>query len=340
MPKLETALDTVTLDAVIGRMLGDLPTFLRENWRKRPFYSQGADAAGAIQYGIEQFLTDMVATQPVPYIAVRAKNGQRVFSTHKTAEELRTAVQDGGVCSMKTSKLWHMEMPESWSDMRGLFASLCRAVAMIYMSPPRSEDVDIFLAGPDSCLGTHFDTTDVFTLQLFGERKWLYEDKLSLEGILELGRDPSWNPAKEIGFREPTREVTLRPGDALYVPGYSVHRVTGVTWSVSLSLGLRAFNEIDVLEHLLENIRLKRYMSYPPFPGFPESLDPEHAEAKMELMRRVRALLTQMEGLALAFLLTPLSLPPHLGGQRPQTATEDVLGMFRSGFATEEAPNS
>jgi ribosomal protein L16 Arg81 hydroxylase len=321
-------------------MLGEVSTFFREYWHRKPLYAPAADPTHAIQYGTEQFLMDMVVTQPAPYVAVRAHEGKRVFSTHDTAEALRAAVSDGSVCSMKISKIWHRDLPGSWIPLRSLFANLCRAAAMVYMSSPRSEDVDIFLAGPESCLGSHFDTTDVFTLQLVGERRWVVEERLSLERSLEVGRDPSWNPAKEIDFQGPTWEVTLRPGDALYVPAFSVHRVTGVSWSISLSLGLRAFNELDIVEHLLEQLRLTRYMSYPPTAGAPESLAAEHAEEKLELMRKVRAVLSQVEGLVLAYLMSPLRLPRHLKDPDLAAPDEDVLGMFRSGFAVEEAPNS
>ena len=102
-------------------------------------------------------------------------------------------------------------------------------------------------------------------------------------------------------------------GDALYVPAYAIHRVVGVSWAVSLSMGLRVYNEIDVVEHLLGLIRQSSYMRYPPLPAFPETMDVEHAAAKSEMLRRVRALLAEVEGVALASLLQPTQLPDHSG---------------------------
>ena len=305
------------LDAIIGCMLGDIPTFVREHWHRKPQLVPRADPDHLLGYSVEQFLADLVATQPAPYGAVRIRDGKRFDSFHATPEALRDEVGDGSVCAIKMSRAWHGPMPASWASMRGLYGSLCRAAASLYMSPRRSEDVDLFLAGPDSCLGTHFDTTDVFTLQLSGERRWTVEEAFSLEGILDVGRDPGWYPTCEIDFPGPTREIVLRAGDALYVPAYTVHRVTGVSWAVSLSLGLRAFNEIDVVEHLLENLRSSHYMRYPPFAGVPESLEAEHARAKLELMQRVRALLGQLEGLALGYLMSPMHLPAVYDPPRP-----------------------
>ena len=80
-------------------------------------------------------------------------------------------------------------MPGGWPEFRRLFGSPRRAAAMYYMTPARSEDVDLFVAGPGSCLGTHFDRTEVFNLQLCGERRWIFEERRSLEGILQIGRN-------------------------------------------------------------------------------------------------------------------------------------------------------
>jgi hypothetical protein len=116
--------------------------------------------------------------------------------------------------------------------------------------------------------------------------------------------------------------------------------VTGVSWSVSLSLGLRAFNEIDVVEHLLERLRLSSYLKYPPFAGAPEALEAEHAEAKLELMQRVRTLLQQVEGLAVAFLLAPLRLPPALNAAGRTTDTAPAPDAASAAEPLQERANS
>jgi ribosomal protein L16 Arg81 hydroxylase len=301
--------NSIDLDALVDRMLGDNATFFQQYWRKRPFFAPAAGLDCIDAYGINNFLADMVRTQHSPFVAVKAKNGERVFSKHHTAEALRNKVRGGAVSSMKISKTWHHTMPDSWLWMRGLFVSLCRAVAMFYMNPARSEDVDVFLAGPQSSLGAHFDMTDVFTLQLFGERRWIIDEEVQLENVRSQVRDPNWSSDHELNFQSSTREFVLRPGDALYVPAYAVHRVMGVNWSVSLSLGLRTFNEIDIVEHLLERIHLARYMELGPVASLPDTLGDEHAEAKLEVVRRVRALLAQIEGATVAAMLKPLTLP-------------------------------
>jgi ribosomal protein L16 Arg81 hydroxylase len=308
-------MDQATLDSVIAKTLGrDTKKFVEDYWGRRPLYVPGAGIDCAGLYGIDDFLADMVATQTAPYAAVSVKDGDRIFSLHPTPEELRTAIGKGGVASMKISRQWHRRnLPEGWLWMRALFGSLCRSLAMVYLSSGKIEDVDIFLAGPTSALGRHYDMTHVFTIQVLGERKWVFEEEVRLKQILAGRRDPRWNPAKEADFQGPIKEVILRPGDAFYVPAYAVHQVTGVTWSVSLSLGLRAFNEIDFLSHLLDLVQLTKYAELEPLPSVPEAAGAPHVQAKMELVKRVRALLKQLESATVGSALGPLRLPATLG---------------------------
>jgi ribosomal protein L16 Arg81 hydroxylase len=318
-------------------MLGDIPTFMRNYWRTRPYFAPGAAAGFGLSYSEQQYLKDLVASQRPPYLSVSSRDGTRIFGTHDTAEDLRASLLAGAVSAIKASRTWHGPAPDSWQWMKLLFGSLCRAVAMLYMSPQYSEDVDIFLAGPQSGLGTHFDTTDVFTIQIEGQRKWTVEDHADVRSVLQLTTRPDWYPAKEIGFQGSTREITLQAGDALYVPAYCVHRVTGISWSVSVAMGLRAFNEIDVVEHLLETIRLQHFAEYPPLRSESESSGDAQADAKSELIERVRALLSRVEMAAFGAVLSPLKLPADFQGGIQEPSSE-VPGPYRSGFAIRNEP--
>lgn len=183
--------------------------------------------------------------------------------------------------------------------MRTLFDSLRDKVCMTCLDPSRTEDTDLFFAGPQSEIGAHFDATHVFTLQLFGARAWTIEQDVRLEERL---RTTDRGRGREARLGEPTISVTLRAGDALYVPAYAVHRVTGVDWSVALSFGLRCFNEIDVVSHLLER---SPFTLAPPVPTAPASQIDAHAMAKITLARRLRALVAQLEADADALTLGP-----------------------------------
>ena len=294
---------------------GSSASFLAEYWRRKPLHAPAAAPEFAGSYGIEEFFEDTVATKPSPYNAVGIHNGRRDFSQHSTVDGLRASVAGGRVASIKLSKLWHRpDAPARWAPFRALFGSLCRAVSMLYMNSARSEDVDLFFAGPRTQLGTHFDITDGFTVQLVGERVWTVDQEPQIGDVLGRARDPDWHPANEVPFSGRTREVTLQAGDALYVPAYSVHRVTSTGWSLSLGLGVRSFNEIDFVEHLLEMIRNTRYAEYP-------RSRVSRSERRVARGREARAraarplVLEEIEIATVGATLAPLDLPPTLGGE-------------------------
>lgn len=331
------AYDEVWADAVIGRALGSYDSFVADNWRRSGRLARSAAAGRLPEYDVDDYLRDLIATHGAPYFSVSVHDGARYFGKHESEETLRAAIDEGGVSAMKISRYWHGDCPEAWTWMRTLFGALCRRIAMVYLSPQRSEDVDLFLAGPSSGLGRHFDSTDVFTFQLYGERKWTFDALPDVERVLAVTAERDWYPAKEIDFQGDTVEVTVRPGDALYVPAYCVHEVSGVTWSVALSLGLRAYNEIDIIEHLLERIRRTKFHHYGPLPAFPESAGDSSYNAKLETLAKVRAVMTTIEAATLAMLVNPPALPGDFG-LSPGEAEPGMSGVFRSGFALTTNP--
>src|SRR4051794_36671263 len=124
MPTPAPPTDPAALDLLVTRMLGNRSTFFRRHWRTRPYFAPAVGGDWADSYDVEDFLADMVATQPSPYLAVSARGGKRLFSRHDTPEGLRDAVGDGAVSAMKASRSWHGAMPQSWAWMRALFGSL------------------------------------------------------------------------------------------------------------------------------------------------------------------------------------------------------------------------
>jgi ribosomal protein L16 Arg81 hydroxylase len=310
-------LDQPAIDGIVERVLSRAD-FFAEYWGKRPIHVPGAALDCVGLYGTDDFLHDLASCQPSPYLLIGVRDGERDYSHPTTTEQLRSGVENGAVAPMRISRTWHEpDAPANWDWMRALFGSLCRAASMIYMSPPRSENVDLFLAGPRSHLGVHYDSSHTFTLQLSGERKWVVEESFSLEERLAATRHPEYSVNDDLSFEGATVEFTLRAGDVLYVPAYCIHGVSGVSWSVSLGLGLRAFNEIDFLAHLLETIERTKYLEYPPVESLPESAGERHVQAKMELLKRVRALLKQLEMAAVGKVMAPLNLPATLAPLDP-----------------------
>jgi Cupin superfamily protein len=127
----------------------------------------------------------------------------------------------------------HESLPE--------LGALCRAVEKvfsghfqtnIYLSPPAAQG-----------FGTHFDSHDVFVLQVAGSKVWTLYDTL-----IELPlHGQAFDKAKHQPG-PPTREVTIRAGDLFYCPRGLFHsaRSTAET-SLHITLGLIGKTWADVM---------------------------------------------------------------------------------------------
>ncbi|GAA2715446.1 cupin domain-containing protein [Actinoplanes palleronii] len=113
--------------------------------------------------------------------------------------------------------------------------------ANAYLSPPSSQGFD-----------THYDTHDVFVLQVEGAKRWRVHPPV-LPDPLE--RQPWGGRADEVGATaegEPLLDVELLPGDALYLPRGWLHSArTGSGRSLHLTVGVRALTRFDLVEELL-----------------------------------------------------------------------------------------
>jgi lysine-specific demethylase/histidyl-hydroxylase NO66 len=100
-------------------------------------------------------------------------------------------------------------------------------------------------------LPVHHDTHDVFCLQVAGDKRWLV-----YEPVLELPlKDQRY--ARELGAPgEPVLDVTLRPGDMLYLPrGWLHEALTSDSDSLHLTVGVTAYTWLDALKAALEDCR-------------------------------------------------------------------------------------
>jgi JmjC domain len=127
----------------------------------------------------------------------------------------------------------HESLPE--------LAALCRAMekafsahfqSNIYLSPPQAQG-----------FGTHFDSHDVFVLQVAGSKVWtLYDTAIELplhgQGFDKAAHQPG----------PPTREIVLRAGDLFYCPRGLFHSARATEEiSLHITLGLIGKTWADVI---------------------------------------------------------------------------------------------
>jgi 50S ribosomal protein L16 3-hydroxylase len=102
-----------------------------------------------------------------------------------------------------------------------------------FVPDARLDDLMISYATDGGGVGPHFDSYDVFLLQVHGKRRW----RISAQRDLTL--QPGL-PLKVLQHFEPDEEWVLEPGDMLYLPPHIAHDGVAVGECMTCSIGFRA----------------------------------------------------------------------------------------------------
>jgi len=141
--------------------------------------------------------------------------------------------------------------------------------------------------------GWHYDAEDVFLIQTAGSKKyWLRKNTVHPWPLLETMPVDLHYEAE----RTPTMEVTLRAGDWLYIPFGYWHTTAAQEMSMSLSVGVRSFAAIDLLELmrplLVESLRWRQRL--PLTGGIGEMLESERAATLKPIFKDLGADLAKL----------------------------------------------
>jgi ribosomal protein L16 Arg81 hydroxylase len=134
----------------------------------------------------------------------------------------------------------HERVPALWA--------LCRALAQEFSA---AFQVNAYLTPRNAQgLSAHYDTHDVFVLQIHGEKQWrLYE----AAEILPVPTLPYRR--EELSSRTPTEEVTLKAGDLLYIPRGIVHEASSKDrTSLHLTVGILSITWGEVIISAIESV--------------------------------------------------------------------------------------
>jgi Cupin superfamily protein len=98
-------------------------------------------------------------------------------------------------------------------------------------------------------LPVHHDTHDVFSLQVAGEKRWLV-----YEPALELPLKDQRYDSERGAPGKPVEDVTLRPGDTLYLPRGWLHKaMTSSSDSLHITVGVNVYTWLDAFKAALED---------------------------------------------------------------------------------------
>ena len=113
-----------------------------------------------------------------------------------------------------------------------------------FVPDARLDDLMISYATDGGGVGPHFDSYDVFLLQVSGRRRWRISSQTSLELIPDM-------PLKILADFNAEQEWVLEPGDMLYLPPQYAHDGIAEGECMTCSIGFRAPAYRELAGHFL-----------------------------------------------------------------------------------------
>lgn len=148
----------------------------------------------------------------------------------------------------------------------------------------RPLQVNAYLTPPGSRgFSTHYDTHDVFVLQVDGTKHWRIHEPVLPDPIEQQAWGGRADEVSATAEGEPAIDVTLAPGDALYLPRGWLHSAEAQgSRSLHLTIGIRSLTRYALVEELLRmaagETRLRATLPYGLDPGDPDRIEPELTE--------------------------------------------------------------
>jgi len=199
--------------------------FMVRYWHKKPLLVRGA----------------------IPAFTLSTQHGEPLESPISAPELLQFALKEELESRLVKSKPWSfergpflkktiptLEKPNWTLLLQGMEAHHHSAAKILswfrFIPDARLDDLMISIAGIGGGVGPHFDSYDVFLIQMSGRRQW----QISAQKDLSLNQKL---PLKILQNFKPEQEWILEPGDMLYLPPHVAHDGIALdagcqTWSV------------------------------------------------------------------------------------------------------------
>jgi lysine-specific demethylase/histidyl-hydroxylase NO66 len=232
--------------------------FATEHWGRRALLSQAGDLPTGFDDLFSADAVDELITRRgvrTPFIRM-AREGSVLPASAYTAsggfgaevadqvssDQVLERFADGATIVLQgLHRLW----PPIIEFTRALVDDLGHPVQVnAYVTPPASQGFD-----------AHYDTHDVFVLQIAGEKHWRIHEPVHVDPLASQPWSDHRAAVTRAALEAPAIDAVLHPGDALYLPRGWIHAATaGDATSVHLTIGMSAYTRADVVSALIARI--------------------------------------------------------------------------------------
>ena len=234
----------IEVRATAKQPLGMSPArFLREYWQKHPLLIRGGFPSFGKAIAPDELAGLACEEAALSRIVLRKRKKAKSLDSRFRGNDEQWSVRNGPFAESDFAKLpkthWTLLVQDvdKW-DMD--VAALLDAFAFI--PSWRVDDVMVSYATDGGGVGAHVDQYDVFLVQGTGKRRW----RISTEprAPMDFRDDCELKLLREFS---PTHDWTLEPGDALYLPPGVPHEGTAIGECTTLSVGMRAPSQAELL---------------------------------------------------------------------------------------------
>ena len=211
--------------------------FMKSYWHKKPLLVRGAIPAFELAKRLGEPLGSAISPEELFKIA-----GDDVVESRLIKAKPWT-FSNG---PFKKKSIPPLDSPDWTLLLQGMEARHPAAAKILswfrFIPDARLDDLMISIAGPGGGVGPHFDSYDVFLIQMSGRRRWRISEQKDLSLNPKL-------PLKILQNFKMEQEWDLEPGDMLYLPPHVAHDGIALdggcqTWSV----GFRAQSYKEILQ--------------------------------------------------------------------------------------------
>ncbi|MWV31213.1 cupin domain-containing protein [Rathayibacter iranicus] len=235
-------------------LAGDADTFLDEYRDKKPLLRVGAIPAPHELLTLKE-VDDLLTSEAIrpPYFRMAKEGDQIRDGVFTKLTRVQLSHMDDVIDPEKVIEAFQGGATVTWNSMNHFNANLREVTSTLSRALGCRSDVVSFLTPGGGVQGfaPHLDNTEVFVIQLYGQKKWRVWETIT-------PRPPVGYALDTQALGEPTMGFVMNPGDVLYLPWGTPHVASSVdqmSFHLSVTTKPRSLSELlqDVVKDITED---------------------------------------------------------------------------------------